>query len=451
MSLRVRIALISAVAVAIAFAVAALVTYNATRSELIAEVDQSLNERVEKLERAGNTIELIAALSPFDDAPRGPFERGQRGFDAIYWRFFISDGTRIEVGGNLPLGPQEEKVIAGEVPFVFRTVADGDDNLRMLTSQISSGTVQVARSLDEVDGSLEGLAQVLRFAAVIGVVLAGVIGYFIARGAARPIGQLAAAAEHVAETQELASRIDVNRDDEVGRLAQSFNAMLAALESSRQQQHRLVHDAGHELRTPLTAIRTNVELLGRAESISPDERSQMIADIESEIQELSGLVTELVDLAAAPPPDDAHVEEIVMGDLVERMADKYRRRTGREIDVSVDSAVVRGNVAQIERAVANLLDNAAKWGPVDEPIAVTAEQGRVTVTDRGPGIEAADRPHVFERFYRATRDRATPGSGLGLSIVAKVAADHGGEVFVGDSSDGAEVGFFLPTEDGPLR
>ncbi|MDJ0664149.1 MAG: HAMP domain-containing sensor histidine kinase [Acidimicrobiia bacterium] len=451
MSLRVRIALISATAVAIAFAVAALVTFNATRSELIAEVDQSLNERVEKLERAGNIVELVAALSPFDDSSRSPFERGRRGFDAIYWRFFINDGSRIEVGGNLPLGPEEERVIAGEVPFVFRTVGDGDENLRMLTAQISSGTVQVARSLDEVDGSLEGLAQVLRFAAVIGVVLAGVIGYFIARGAARPIGQLAAAAEHVAETQELASRIDVDRDDEIGRLAQSFNAMLAALESSRQQQRRLVHDAGHELRTPLTAIRTNVELLGRAENISPDERSQMIADMESEIQELSGLVTELVDLAAAPPPDDAHVEEVVMGDLVERMADKYRRRTGRAIDVSVDGTVVRGNVAQIERAVANLLDNAAKWGPVDEPIAVTVKEGRVTVADRGPGIAPADRPHVFDRFYRATRDRATPGSGLGLSIVAKVAEDHGGEVFVGDSSGGAEVGFILPTEDGPLR
>jgi two-component system sensor histidine kinase MprB len=227
--------------------------------------------------------------------------------------------------------------------------------------------------------------------------------------------------------------------------------MLAALENSRQQQHRLVHDAGHELRTPLTAIRTNVELLGRAESISQEERAQMMADIESEIQELSGLVTELVDLAAAPPPDDTHVEDVGLGDLVERIADKYRRRTGRVIEVSVDDTVVRGNAPQIERAVANLLDNAAKWGPQHEPIDVKVEQGRVSVTDRGPGIDPSDRPHVFERFYRATRDRATPGSGLGLSIVAKVAEDHGGDVFVAESSEGAEVGFHLPTEDGSRR
>ncbi len=451
MSLRVRIALISAVAVAIAFAVAALATYHTTKSELIAEVDQSLYDRVESLERADNIIELFAALSPFDEGPRGPFERGQRGFDAIYWRFFMSDGTLLDYGRNLPLGPQEQRVLAGEEPFVVRTVAGGDDNLRVLTSQISSGTVQVARSLDEVDGSLEGLAQVLRFAAVIGIVLAGVIGYFVARSAARPIGQLAAAAEHVAETEELASRIDVDRDDEVGRLAQSFNKMLAALESSRQQQRRLVHDAGHELRTPLTAIRTNVELLGRAENISQHERAQMMADIEAEIQELSGLVTELVDLAAAPPTDDTHVEDVGLGDLVARIADKYRRRTGRAIDVSVDGTVVTGSVAQLERAVANLLDNATKWGPADEPIEVTVKDGRVSVADRGPGIDPADRPYVFERFYRATKDRATPGSGLGLSIVAKVAEDHGGEAFVGDAETGAEVGFLLPTEDGSSR
>lgn len=448
MSLRVRIALISAVAVAIAFAVAALVTYNTTRSELIAEVDQSLYDRVEQLERAGNLVEVVAALSPFDESPRSPFERGQRGFDAIYWRFFINDGPVLDYGGNLPLGPEEQRVIAGDLGYVVRTVSGGDDNLRVLTSQISSGTVQVARSLEEVDGSLEGIAQVLRFAAVIGIVLAGVIGYFIARGAARPIGQLAAAAEHVAETQELAARIDVVRDDEVGRLARSFNAMLSALESSRQQQQRLVHDAGHELRTPLTAIRTNVELLGRAESISRDDRAQMMADIEAEIQELSGLVTELVDLAAAPPPDDTHVEDVDLGELASRMAGKYRRRTGREIEVAVDESLVRGNVAQLERAVANLLDNAAKWGPADEPIAVKVERGRVMVADHGPGIDAADRPHVFDRFYRATRDRGTPGSGLGLSIVAKVIEDHGGEVFVADSPTGAEVGFQLPTVDG---
>lgn len=447
LSLRVRIALISAAAVAVAFAVAALVTYNAAERELIAEIDQSLHNRVDQLERAGNIIEVVAALSPFDEGQsRGPFARGERGFDAIYWRFFINDGTLINYGLDLPLGPEEQSVMAGEIASVARTVDNDDHNLRVLTSQTSVGTVQVARSLEEVDGSLEGLAGVLKFAAVIGVALAAAVGYFIARGAARPIGELAAAAEHVAETQELGSRIDVGRDDEVGRLADSFNSMLAALESSRQQQRRLVHDAGHELRTPLTAIRTNVELLGRVENLPPGERAQMISDIDSEIQELSALVTELVDLAADPPAGGEPMRSVALGDLVDRMADKYRRRTGRTIEVTADESMVMGSEPQLERAVGNLLDNAAKWGEPGTPIEVNLSQGKVTVRDYGPGIEPDDRPHIFDRFYRATRDRATSGSGLGLSIVAKIVEDHGGTTYVDEPETGAIVGFELPTE-----
>ncbi len=175
----------------------------------------------------------------------------------------------------------------------------------------------------------------------------------------------------------------------------------------------------------------------------------MIADIESEIRELSGLVTELVDLAAAPPSDENLIEDVVLGDLVERVAEKYRRRSDGPINLATDDTVVRGNVAQLERAVGNLLDNAAKWSPGGEPVDVSVVRGRVTVSDRGPGIDPDDRPHVFERFYRATRDRATPGSGLGLSIVAKIAEGHGGAVFVGDASSGAEVGFEIPLRDGP--
>ncbi len=448
MNLRVRIALISAAAVAIAIAIAALVTFNATKRELIAEVDQSLYDRVEQVDEADNLFELLAALGPFDEGrARGPFERGARGFDAIYWRFFIeADGgyAEYDFGGNLPFGPEEESVLNGGVAHVVRTADEGDDNLRVLTAQISVGTVQVARSLAEVDRTLVGVATVLRLAAVVGALLAGVVGYFVARGAARPIGQLAEAAEHVAATQELAARIDVDRNDEVGRLADSFNAMLAALEGSREQQRRLVHDAGHELRTPLTAIRTNVELLGRMEDIPAAERARMIEDMETEIQELSGLVTELVDLAAEPPPADTTFDDIHLGALVERVADKYRRRTGRTINVNGDDAVVNGSTVQLERAVSNLIDNAAKWSPSTAPIDVFVASGKVSVVDHGPGIDSGDRPYVFDRFYRATKDRSTPGSGLGLAIVAKVARDHGGVAIVGDSASGAVVGFELP-------
>lgn len=453
MSLRVRIALLSAAAVAVAIAIAAVVTFNATERELIAEVDDSLRDRVEGITLADNPFELMALLGGFDDRiGRSPFERGVRGFDAIFWQFVPDRGPAITDypgEGGLPFGSVEQSVADGSMATTIRTVSVDDDNLRVLTTSLSTGVIQVARSLAEVDNSLQGLAAVLRFAAVVGVLLAGVVGYFVARGAARPIAQLAEAAEHVAETQELAARIDVERSDEVGRLADSFNSMLAALDASRRQQQRLVRDAGHELRTPLTALRTNVELLGRIEDLPEDERDKMIGDIDAEIHELALLVEELVELAAEPHSEDLDLETLDLGDVVERVVDKYRRRTGRSIEVTYDQSVVIGDAAQLERAVSNLVDNAAKWGAEGTPIGVTVEDGRLTVRDHGPGIAAEDIPYVFDRFYRATSARSRPGSGLGLSIVAKTAKDHGGTVFVADSETGAAVGFQLPLAPGP--
>ncbi len=447
MSLRFRIALISASAVAVAITIAAVVTFSAAKHELIAEVDASLYERADRIVEVENLVELASALSRFEDGlARGPFERGVRGFDAIFWQFIGVEGLSLFPGfpGGLPVGSEEQAVIDGDVASAIRTVNVGDDNLRMLTAALPVGAIQVARSLAEVDSSLEGLASVLRLAAVVGALLAGGVGYMVARGAARPIGELAEAAEHVAETQELAARIKVDRSDEVGRLAESFNAMLAALEGSREQQRRLVRDAGHELRTPLTALRTNVELLGRVKDIPDEDRDQMIADINSEIQELSLLVTELVDLAAEPRTAEIMSEELNLGELADRVADKYRRRSGRIINVTADDSMLEGGAAQIERAISNLIDNATKWSPDDSPIDVTVTAGRIEVSDHGPGIDEDDRPFVFDRFYRATKDRSSPGSGLGLSIVAKAAKDHGGTAFVADSTEGAVVGMALP-------
>jgi two-component system sensor histidine kinase MprB len=170
----------------------------------------------------------------------------------------------------------------------------------------------------------------------------------------------------------------------------------------------------------------------------------MIEDIDAEIQELSLLVTELVELAAEAPSGELMMGDLDLGEIAERVADKYRRRTGRTIGVTVDESPVIGDAAYLERAVSNLIDNATKWSPEDSPVEITVHEGRVTVRDRGPGINPEDRPYVFDRFYRASNARSRPGSGLGLSIVAKAAADHGGSVFVGESIDGAEVGFDIP-------
>jgi len=452
MSFRVRVAMISAVAVAIAIALAALVTYNATRRELLAEVDESLQIRLDTIGEAEDLLDLIGALRGDADRGYGPFGRAERGFDAIFYQYWPTGSPALVHNytqeGGLPIGEAEQAVYDGTVSSIRRTVAVEGDNLRMLTTTIPTGVVQVARSLAEVDSSLAGLASVLKMAAVVGVLLAAAVGYLIARGASRPLRQLAEAAEHVAETQELAARIDVDRTDEVGRLAESFNAMLAALESSRLQQRRLVHDAGHELRTPLTAIRTNIELLRRMDEIPPEELEHMIADIDNEIRELSRLVTELVDLATELPPTTAETEEVSLGEIVDRVAEKYRRRTTHPIEVTSDDTVVCGRAASLERAVGNLVDNALKWSAPDEPVTIRVEAGAVTVADRGPGIDDEDRPFVFNRFYRATKARSTPGSGLGLSIVAKVAEDHGGTAFVARPDTGAVVGFSIPVVKG---
>lgn len=444
MSFRARIALISAAAVAIAIALATLITYTTTRHALLAEVDGSLHQRFDLIQSAEDSAGFLSALvgSPSTDDPEAEIP-----FDQIVYQYVPSGSASglSNRGGGLPIGSQEQAVYDGQVASVLRTVPRvTGDNLRMLTAAIPTGVVQIARSLAEVDNSLAGLASVLKMAAVVGVLIAAAIGYAVARDAARPIRQLAKAAEHVAMTQELASRIDVNRTDEVGRLAESFNAMLAALESSREQQRRLVHDAGHELRTPLTAIRTNIELLTRMDNIPAEDRRQMIDDIEHEIQELSGLVTELVDLAAEPPTASEATEPVNLGEIVDRVAEKFRRRTGHTIEVVTDDSVVCGRSATLERAVSNLVDNALKWSPVDQPVEVKVADGAITVTDKGPGINEQDRPFIFNRFYRATAARSTPGSGLGLSIVAKVAEEHGGKVFVGDATSGAVVGFAVP-------
>lgn len=451
MNFRARIALISAAAVAIAIALAALVTYTTAKHELIAEVDESLHQRLDAFQEIEDLNDLEAAFG-LSNSSNGPFSRADRGFDAIFFAFRPAGSAALihnyPQEGGLPIGDAEQAVYDGKVDSALRTVPVVGDNLRMYTAAVPRGVVQVARSLAEVDSSLAGLATVLKMAAVLGVVIAAAIGYLVARGAARPIRQLAEAAEHVAETQELAARIDVNRTDEVGRLAESFNAMLAALENSREQQRRLVHDAGHELRTPLTAIRTNIEMLTRMDHIPADDREQMIADIDNEIQELTRLVTELVDLAAEPPTATEETEAVNLGEIVDRVVERFRRRTDHTIVVTSDDSVVSGREATLERAVSNLVDNALKWSPPGDPVVVTVVEGMVSVADRGPGIDDQDRPYVFNRFYRATAARSTPGSGLGLSIVAKVAQDHGGRVFVSDSDVGAVVGFAVPVLDG---
>jgi two-component system sensor histidine kinase MprB len=249
----------------------------------------------------------------------------------------------------------------------------------------------------------------------------------------------------VAETQHLAERIAVEGDDEVARLAAAFNSMLAALEESRTQQRRLVRDAGHELRTPLTALRMNIEMLARSDHITEEERRQIMDAAVDEVAALSSLVAEVVDLAT-DRRSEGPMESLDLNLVVAEAAARCRRRSGREILVTGGGGVATASRSAIGRAVDNLLDNAVKWSPVDTPIEVALTPGRVAVRDHGTGIADADRPRVFDRFYRAETARAMPGSGLGLSIVEQIATEHQGSVFIEDApGGGAIVGFAIPT------
>jgi two-component system sensor histidine kinase MprB len=291
----------------------------------------------------------------------------------------------------------------------------------------------VARPLTEVDSSLQRLRIILLLVSLGGIGLAGGLGLLVARGAIAPVRRLTAEAEYVAETQDLSRRMPADSDgDEIDRLGAAFNTMLAALERSREAQLQLVADASHELRTPLTSIRTNIEVLGRARQLPEAERAEVVAAASAQLEELTVLVGDLVDLARDGQPAADEIEDVRLDELVRESA---ARLNSVQFDIEAAPTLVRGSRTKIARAVANLLDNAAKYSPAGAAVEVTVAGGEVTVRDHGPGIAADDLPHVFDRFYRAPSARGTPGSGLGLAIVRQVAEAHQGSA-VAEAAEG---------------
>jgi two-component system sensor histidine kinase MprB len=280
-----------------------------------------------------------------------------------------------------------------------------------------------------VDAAINRLGWILGAVGLGGVVLAAGLGLVVTRTATRPLRELSDAADHVARTRDLSRRIEAEGDDDLSRLASSFNTMLEALEHSMTAQRQLVADASHELRTPLTSVRTNIEVLASTNGMAEDERNRLLSSTTQQLEELSRLVADLVDLArdrdAAEEPSEPVRLDTLVSDAVERAR---RLNPDRTFETSLEPSVVMAAPGRLDRAVGNLLDNAAKWSPPGEPIEVSARGGTVTVRDHGPGIDSSELPHVFDRFYRAPSARATPGSGLGLAIVKQVADTYGGDV-----------------------
>jgi two-component system sensor histidine kinase MprB len=338
---------------------------------------------------------------------------------------------------------------AGDPGFrLYREIEIDGVDYRMVTVPVldrdqAARAVQVALSTHEVKRTLGQIGLLLVLVSACGVAVAAALGWAVARAGLRPVDRLTAAVERVAVTGDLNSRIDVTGQHEIARLAGAFNGTLGALASSRAAQRLLVEDAGHELRTPLTSLRTNIELLIRAEgpaaegrSLSAEDRSRLMGDLETQLTELTALTNELVDLARedlSPEP----VEPVDLAELVDATVQRARTRAPAvRFDTDLAPVAVPGRPASLERMVLNLLDNAAKWSPPGAPVrvALRAVDGRaeaeLTVTDAGPGIAEHDLPRIFERFYRAVSARSMPGSGLGLAIVAQAVNLHGGRVEV---------------------
>jgi two-component system sensor histidine kinase MprB len=299
----------------------------------------------------------------------------------------------------------------------------------VLTLPLEQGyALQISRPLNEVDNALARIRTWLFVVAIVGMGIAAALGLVVARAVLTPVRRLTETAEEVTETRDLSRRIEERGRDELSRLASSFNTMLAALETSALSQRQLVSDASHELRTPLTSIRTNIEVLARDRRLPPVERESLLRDVTQQLEEMTSLVSELVELARGDQepvePEDLRLD-LVTGEVVERAG---RNHPGVTFSTDLEETLVHGVPTTIERAVSNLVDNAGKWSPAGGEVEVTLRGGELTVRDHGPGIADADLPYVFDRFYRAPSARGMPGSGLGLSIVRQVAETHGGSV-----------------------
>lgn len=457
MSLRLKIVLALVLLATCATAAVGFSSYVSTRAELNAVVDRSLREaaanpaQLLRFFGRGPVPDFVPGRGGADPDTGGPAGR-PRVFDAVLAQIIAADGAivRSPQSGVLPIDDADRAVADGTFAGVSqpRDVTVEGEAYRMLTVALDGGAVQIARSAREVERSLDVIRTRTLLSVALVMAAAAIAGWLIGRQVTRRLVRLTQAADDVATTGRLDVEVPVSGADETGRLGLAFNGMLGALARSRDQQQQLVQDAGHELRTPLTSLRTNVAVLRRLDSLAPEARQQLVDDLDSETKELTSLVNELVELAT-DRRDDEPAQEGDLTSLCEQAAARVRRRTGREISVVGGASLVSCRPAAIDRAVLNLIDNAAKFSAESNPdgvIEVEVVGGRVAVSDRGPGIPADDLSHIFDRFYRSVASRSLPGSGLGLAIVRDIVESHGGTVFAEHrEGGGSTVGFTLPT------
>jgi two-component system, OmpR family, sensor histidine kinase MprB len=468
MTLRTRIAAVAGLSVALAVLAAAIGLYAAVRSDLRGEIDSALRARASAL---ASTSAGGGPAGP-DGRPRGPFGPGDGrpgapggfpgriepapfGAATGYVQFIAPQGT-IDVPGGQGTAPTTLALTAGDRAIAARGSGSGFSDrsvkgtrLRVLTvGNGASGAVLVARPLTEVEHELGRLLLILALIGGGGIVLAALLGALVARTALAPVARFTRRTETLTGNLDLSRRLEVEGRDELTRLAESFNATLGALERSVEAQRHLIADAGHELRTPISSLRANIQILGEAERLPPQELASLREDIVEELDELTALVADVIELArgGAPAHDD---EDVRLDELVEAAVQRARRRSDLRFELSVEPTMVRGEAERINRAVSNIVDNARRWSPAGASVEVALAGGVLSVRDHGPGFAEDDLPFVFDRFYRASGARRLPGSGLGLAIVRQAAEACGGFAEASNAPGGGallRVGFGPPVD-----
>lgn len=435
MKLRTRFAVVTGALTVGAIAVVGVAAYAVTTRQLEHQIDDNLDSRTAQIaERMGRR-------------PGGLIDLGRRDDELLSDRDAVTqvvlrDSTTLVVGTTtLPVTDADRRLLAEGSGMVRDTVTVDGKNYRTLSRVIGGRAIlKVGLYTRDVEAAREAIRTWFLVIGFVGLVIASAAGWYLAGRTTRPITRLAGSAERIAATGDLRESIDLGRDAEVRRLADSFNSMLAALQSSRERQRQLVQDASHELRTPLTSLRTNTELLGRGD-LGEIERAAILADMRAEIDELATLSGELNALAS----DQRAAEEPVpvsLGEAAEEVASRAQRRTTGKVTVTLTAAgpdTVNVRPAQLDRALTNLVDNAIKFSPEGSDVDIVVTGTRVEVRDRGPGIADEDKPRVFDRFWRAPVTRSLPGSGLGLAIVNQFAEDNGARTFVADAPGGGAI------------
>jgi two-component system, OmpR family, sensor histidine kinase MprB len=470
-TLRARIAAVASLAVALAVVVVAVSLYLAIRSDLRAQIDQSLSQRAQIFTSAvalpgAPVVRLRLRQPPRGTPPRGfPAIQPAKFGGATGYVQFISRKGKLDVPGGqgssptVPPSAADRKIAARGSGRSLSDRSVKGAHLRVLTIGVhlagstNAGAVMIARPLGEVDHELNRVLLILLVVGLSGIAIAALLGTLVARTALRPIVRFTRRTESLTGEMDLSQRLQVTGRDELARLAASFNTTLDALQGALSAQRQLIADASHELRTPIASLRANIQTLEDAHRLPEAEQRRLRADIVDELDELTALVADVVELArgsrAPSELQDVRLDEIV-GDAVARA----RRRGELRFDVDLQPTIVRGEADRIARAVSNLLDNARKWSPPDGVVEVALRDGVLTVRDHGPGFSPDELGRVFERFYRAESARKLPGSGLGLAIVRQAAEAHHGYAKAANANananaSGGGVGACLEVSFGP--